>query len=293
MDSSPPSWGGCLKKILLASGGTDWAIDFQCNGIAKALKDKYEFIPLYDTKHKIAPPCDLAYYASYIHYHGQTPPEKSVCGIVGIHERHIYDVVNKVRNCLAITYPAMYMMDVFKHFFHDESKMYYAPYGIDTKLFCPKPRAENKVFTIGWAGNHVRTWKRFKELQALIGKIDNVVFKTQLKDKKIPYEKMPEFYQSLDLYVCYSIEEGFGYPVLEAAACGVPIVTTPVGCGYDFGDSVLTATTSEEFTRKVNAFRDNKALCKEFSEKSRAISLYFDWDAVKSWYDVIFQRSLR
>jgi hypothetical protein len=50
-------------------------------------------------------------------------------------------------------------------------------------------------------------------------------------DTEIRYwEDMPQFYQSLDLFVCASREEGPGMPPLEALSCGVPIVV-PRGVG--------------------------------------------------------------
>lgn len=37
-------------------------------------------------------------------------------------------------------------------------------------------------------------------------------------------EKIQTFFQSLDVYVCASTIEGIGYPVIEAMACGIPVV---------------------------------------------------------------------
>lgn len=38
------------------------------------------------------------------------------------------------------------------------------------------------------------------------------------------WENMHKFYQGLDIYVCTSLIEGIGYGVLEAMACGIPVV---------------------------------------------------------------------
>ena len=40
---------------------------------------------------------------------------------------------------------------------------------------------------------------------------------------------MRAFYRSIDYYLCASWNEGTPNPALEAAACGVPVVTTQVG----------------------------------------------------------------
>jgi glycosyltransferase involved in cell wall biosynthesis len=40
----------------------------------------------------------------------------------------------------------------------------------------------------------------------------------------IPEERLPEFYNQLDLFLFPVNYEGFGYPILEAQACGVPVI---------------------------------------------------------------------
>jgi glycosyltransferase involved in cell wall biosynthesis len=43
------------------------------------------------------------------------------------------------------------------------------------------------------------------------------------------YFDMPKLYSTLDAYLCLSRVEGGPMPVFEAAACGVPVISTPVG----------------------------------------------------------------
>jgi glycosyltransferase involved in cell wall biosynthesis len=44
-----------------------------------------------------------------------------------------------------------------------------------------------------------------------------------------PAEELPALYAGLDFYVCLSRIEGGPYPVMEAMACGTPVISTAVG----------------------------------------------------------------
>lgn len=50
----------------------------------------------------------------------------------------------------------------------------------------------------------------------------------------LPDRLMPTFYNTLDLYVVTSRIEGGPAPLIESMACGVPVVTTPVGIARDY-----------------------------------------------------------
>ena len=45
----------------------------------------------------------------------------------------------------------------------------------------------------------------------------------------VPHEKVPDILGQLDIYVAASRWESFGVAVLEAAACGLPVVVSDVG----------------------------------------------------------------
>ena len=81
-----------------------------------------------------------------------------------------------------------------------------------------------------------------------------------LPTHRVTYDQLPDFYRSLDLYVCPSLVEGIPYGPLEALACGVPVVI-PRGVGildglpdlpgiarYDCGDV-------QDMARAIGALR--------------------------------------
>lgn len=62
-----------------------------------------------------------------------------------------------------------------------------------------------------------------KKKIAGLGLTDDVVFLGWL-----PFEDIPVIYSAADLFVFPSLHEGFGIPILEAMACGVPVVCSDI-----------------------------------------------------------------
>jgi len=108
----------------------------------------------------------------------------------------------------------------------------YLPNGVDTKRFSPGERTfdpDNIVF--GWIGNTDRATKNFESIIKPLKR--RFKFKTietkKSKKYKINHKDIVNFYRSIDFYVVASGTEGTPNPALEAASCGVPLITTRVG----------------------------------------------------------------
>jgi len=92
---------------------------------------------------------------------------------------------------------------------------------------------ENHKFTIGWVGridkkNH-RKLKGYDIVLSALTDLNVSLDIRTFKENYVPREKMVEFYQGLDCFICSSESESLPNPVLEAAACGIPIISTKVG----------------------------------------------------------------
>ena len=132
------------------------------------------------------------------------------------------------------------------------------PHGVDTTLFrpsAPNPRRE-RGFVIGTVGANSRR-KRFDSLLEAFAIVRRglpearLKIKTDVADKSLGFdlpamteslriaeyveivaddltdEQMAKFYRSLDLYVHGAEWEGFGIPVVEAMASGIPVAAVP------------------------------------------------------------------
>ena len=115
--------------------------------------------------------------------------------------------------------------------------------GVDLERFKPREIKKNKnEIIIGWVGN-----SNYKDsfgnedlkgvhniIKPAVEQLKTEEFNVKLKmadsqSNKIEYEKMPDFYNSIDIYVCASESEGTPLTVLEAMATGKPIISTDVG----------------------------------------------------------------
>jgi L-malate glycosyltransferase len=126
------------------------------------------------------------------------------------------------------------------------------PFGVDLQRFEPAPRAAGPV-TIGTVKSLapaygidvlLRAFARFAaasdarllivgdgpqraELQVLAHQL-NIADRVQWAGA-VPHAAVPAWLQRLDVYVAASREESFGVAVVEAMACGVPVVVSDAG----------------------------------------------------------------
>ena len=116
--------------------------------------------------------------------------------------------------------------------------VYYTPNGVDTGFFrpaaVPRPPEPRRPLRVGWAGSLKNQGPEHRGVHEFIAPAVEAAEGAELhlavrEEKWRNREEMLDFYHSLDVYVCASRSEGTPNPCLEAAACGLPVVTTRVG----------------------------------------------------------------
>lgn len=184
--------------------------------------------------------------------------------------------------------------------------------GVDLNLFKPINigRLNNqKNLTIGWVGNsawsaEIEDFKGFNTILKPI--IDELIkegypIKTLYADRQvrmIEHKDMPEYYSKIDLCICVSKVEGTPNPVLEAMACGVPIITTDVGIVKEvFGPKqrnfILKKRSKEELKKKIIEIIDNKFVLKELSKENLKYIKKWDWKIIGKNFKKFFDENLR
>jgi len=111
----------------------------------------------------------------------------------------------------------------------------------------------------------------------------------------VPYTELPDLYRGALAFVYPSLWEGFGLPILEAMACGTPVITS-VGSGTEevAGDAALLVSSTDAFALKggLKHLIDNSALRSQLSSHGIERAEQFSWSqTARSLRDVLIRTS--
>jgi glycosyltransferase involved in cell wall biosynthesis len=138
----------------------------------------------------------------------------------------------------------------------DHAKVRIIPYGVDTALFSPEampPDQPSHLVAVGsliGVKDHATLLRALARLDAqvtleIVGegperlRLEAQAYELGVRDRvtftgSIPHHALPGIYRRAALHVLTSRHEGQGMVTIEAAACGVPTVSTAVGIVPDF-----------------------------------------------------------
>jgi glycosyltransferase involved in cell wall biosynthesis len=110
------------------------------------------------------------------------------------------------------------------------------PNGIESSIFYPSELPSTDELRLMWVGNpgHAHHGSN-KGFHAIIKPVLNefvemgVSLVTATPDTPIAREHMGDFYRANHVLICASLHEGGPMPIIEALACGRPVITTKVG----------------------------------------------------------------
>ena len=112
---------------------------------------------------------------------------------------------------------------------------------------------------------------------------------------RLDRDGLRDFYQSLDLFVLTSRQEGLAIAAIEAMACGLPVVATDCGGPADYvvsgENGFLTGFAVSEVADAISRIASDPDLRRRMSEGARrmAVNGYamagFDKDIRRAWHD--------
>ena len=174
------------------------------------------------------------------------------------------------------------------------------PNGCDLDHFKPAETNSDRQFTMGFAGNIWGQGLNYKGylyyVKAMTSLFGQVKSKAVLHaHSQLKHEDMPKgFYHEIDCLVLPTMGEGCSNVVMEALACGVPVLITKVGYHGEMledGKNCLFIERDEkDIEEKVLMLKNNPALRTEIAENGRKFAKdRHDIKEIAKEYDRIFQ----
>lgn len=209
--------------------------------------------------------------------------------------------------------------DILKFYKINSEKIFVIPLGIDHDKFYPlKNKKKNIIFTAGYMGGLgkrknvefiLKLAKEFEKDKKITFKIAGrgpelerlikIKEKLNLRNVEfvgfIPEEKLNKFYNSLDLFIFPSLYEGFGFPPLEAIACGVPVIVSNRSSLPEIirnGGILINPENLENSINETKRVIKDKKLRKELIKRGVKRSRKFNWDKTTEKTAEIYEKCL-
>jgi alpha-maltose-1-phosphate synthase len=185
------------------------------------------------------------------------------------------------------------------------------PYGVDCTKFSVGERSKARPFRFVFVGSInarkgvpllLDAWRQLHALGAelwLVGPASRRVLQLipDLPGLRyvgaVPHIELPGILKECDVFVFPSYFEGFGLVILEAMACGLPIVTTTATAGPDIITQGQEGWIMEpdNLERLVAIMRDcmaNRATLPEMGQRARATAERFSWVSYGNrWIEIL------
>jgi glycosyltransferase involved in cell wall biosynthesis len=97
----------------------------------------------------------------------------------------------------------------------------------------------------------------------------------------IDEEELPIAYAGAQMYVIPSLSEGFGWPPLEAMACGTPVISSNISCMPEILGDVpyyFDPYNIADITKAISTVLGDEKIRKELAEKGLKQVKNYNWD---------------
>ncbi|MGN0690490.1 MAG: glycosyltransferase family 4 protein [Oscillospiraceae bacterium] len=196
-----------------------------------------------------------------IHYHEESP---KILEILGIHSPYILYV--------GAIDPRKGLVDIIRSF------------------NIVKDKGNNKDLKLVFSGN-------YKKDSPLLNDFNSELLSSKYKNDIIitgyvTDEQKRALLSSAEVFLFPSEYEGFGLPVLEAMACGAPVITTNISSLPEVGgDAVLYVSPNqpEELAEQICKFIDSQSLRDEYISKGYERTKQFSWDKTAALTEEVYK----
>jgi glycosyltransferase involved in cell wall biosynthesis len=177
------------------------------------------------------------------------------------------------------------------------------PCGVDTQWFCPSTNTPPHPFTFCAAGrlyddqsDDIKGWRRVLWPVAKALAEHHAQFLTIDRAARKQHHEMPAFYSAADVFLCASASEGNPLPLLEAAACGLALLTTDVGVAGELaedGGARILPRCPTAFLSALRELADAPELRHAMGRRAREHMLkHRDWTHVAPLWSEFYQKAI-
>lgn len=303
-------------KILVIVDVPGWALERTADNVMARLNDRYQFDKAFN--HEATERIErgnfdllyLTYWKQFIDADLQIELPRPC--ISGIRSHFKWDggcslppsrkVLATLEQFTALNVPSRILFEIFQN---RHPEVFHTPHGVDAELFSPLlsgPKASPRgKLVLGWAGsrsNH--PGKRGLDdflMPALEGLRGVSLCTAAREDRWRSAQEMVDWYRGLDAYICCSRTEGGPHPVLEASACGIPVISTRVGLVPELIETGVNGLIVEREVVAIRGaiaqLRDDRELRVDMGKSARrVVEQGWTWDHQASHYIPFFDRAL-
>ncbi|MFQ3308541.1 MAG: glycosyltransferase involved in cell wall biosynthesis [Candidatus Nanohaloarchaea archaeon] len=189
------------------------------------------------------------------------------------------------------------------------------PNGVDVSQFAPRASEKTRfrVLTVARlierkrVGDIIEAVKGLDVELVIVGegnkksKLKAMVSKQGLDDKidfkgYVEHDKLPKIYESADLFVLPSLNEGMSNTLLEAMAAGLPIVTTDTGGTEELIDGngkIVEKENSSEIRSAIRNYIDDPVMHEKHQSRSREIAKRMSWENKAEDYMELYRKCIQ
>lgn len=197
--------------------------------------------------------------------------------------------------------------DIIKHIRYPSKKITVIPLGIDQNIFKEKKtkRERNIILYVGSDAKRKNIELIIKALVHIKKEIPDIIFvkvgqaqdnamrkklKMLAKDLSLEQhvvwkdyvEDLTEEYNKATIFVFPSLYEGFGFPILEAMACGCPVICSNKTSLPELGEDAVIYTDAmdqKDLAQKIIILIKDKMLQEQLRKKGKQQVQKFTWES--------------
>lgn len=295
-------------SVLIIIDVWGWAFDFNSRGVIKYSTEfkcaakTYNEVNSDDEKHDIIFPLSYEVWSACGERRKWLQGKKRCVGIRSGNLDRILSGRSGINDWIGIGCNSRSTYNQLRKAFPDLKTVHYTPNGVDTEIF--KMQTLGDRFQVGWAGSAGRGLKRVDLARKLkfpvkiaCNRLDKYFQKPWVDaDSR---RNMVNFYRSIDCLVLTSTTEGMSNVVLEAASCGLPVISTTVGdIPLLISEEWLVPVNPpevvvSEMNKKLTLLKNDLNLRREVGRRNREeVEKNWDWRKQVRNYERMFGSTL-